>query len=375
LKLYEYEAKEIASRYGIPVPRGKLARTPDEAYIVASELGSTVIKAQVLVGGRGLAGGVKIAQTPWEAREAAFKLLESSIRGVKVNIVLVEEKICVSRELYLSLTIDRAMRKPVFLVSEMGGVEIEDLARNYPGKVHRIHVDPEVGYSDYMSRIALSALNLPWSSLSELSSIMKSMYRIMVEYDAELVEFNPLAYSCEGKLIALDAKIIIDDNSLPRHPDLQELYGRELTSYEKKARELGFSYVELDGDIGVISNGAGLTMATMDSILFYGGKPANFLDIGGGASRERVREAVKLMLNHPRTRVLLVNIFGGITRCDEVALGIIEALKEVSQVKPIVVRMLGTNEEEGRRILLEQGISVFVEMDDAVKTAVNLTLK
>jgi succinyl-CoA synthetase beta subunit len=375
LKLYEYEAKEIASRYGIPVPRGKLARTPDEAYIVASELGSTVIKAQVLVGGRGLAGGVKIAQTPWEAREAAFKLLESSIRGVKVNIVLVEEKICVSRELYLSLTIDRAMRKPVFLVSEMGGVEIEDLARKYPGKVHRIHVDPEVGYSDYMSRIALSALNLPWSSLSELSSIMKSMYRIMVEYDAELVEFNPLAYSCEGKLIALDAKIIIDDNSLPRHPDLQELYGRELTSYEKKARELGFSYVELDGDIGVISNGAGLTMATMDSILFYGGKPANFLDIGGGASRERVREAVKLMLNHPRTRVLLVNIFGGITRCDEVALGIIEALKEVSQVKPIVVRMLGTNEEEGRRILLEQGISAFVEMDDAVKTAVNLTLK
>jgi succinyl-CoA synthetase beta subunit len=375
LKLYEYEAKEIASRYGIPVPRGKLARTPDEAYIVASELGSTVIKAQVLVGGRGLAGGVKIAQTPWEAREAAFKLLESSIRGVKVNIVLVEEKICVSRELYLSLTIDRAMRKPVFLVSEMGGVEIEDLARKYPGKVHRIHVDPEVGYSDYMSRIALSALNLPWSSLSELSSIMKSMYRIMVEYDAELVEFNPLAYSCESKLIALDAKIIIDDNSLPRHPDLQELYGRELTSYEKKARELGFSYVELDGDIGVISNGAGLTMATMDSILFYGGKPANFLDIGGGASRERVREAVKLMLNHPRTRVLLVNIFGGITRCDEVALGIIEALKEVSQVKPIVVRMLGTNEEEGRRILLEQGISVFVEMDDAVKTAMNLTLK
>ena len=375
MKLYEYEAKEIASRYGIPVPRGKLARTPDEAYIVASELGSTVIKAQVLVGGRGLAGGVKIAQTPWEAREAAFKLLESSIRGVKVNIVLVEEKICVSRELYLSLTIDRAMRKPVFLVSEMGGVEIEDLARKYPGKVHRIHVDPEVGYSDYMSRIALSALNLPWSSLSELSSIMKSMYRIMVEYDTELVEFNPLAYSCEGKLIALDAKIIIDDNSLSRHPDLQELYGRELTSYEKKARELGFSYVELDGDIGVISNVAGLTMATMDSILFYGGKPANFLDIGGGASRERVREAVKLMLNHPRTRVLLVNIFGGITRCDEVALGIIEALKEVSQVKPIVVRMLGTNEEEGRRILLEQGISVFVEMDDAVKTAVNLTLK
>lgn len=373
MKLYEYEAKEIASKYGIPVPKGRVAKSPDEAYVIASELGPSVVKAQVLVGGRGLAGGVKIALTPEEAREIAFRLLGSSIRGVVVNTVLVEERVCISRELYLSLTVDRATRKPVFLASEMGGVEIEELAKRYPGKIRRVYIDPEVGYSEYMSRLVLSSLNLPWSNIGELSSIMRAMYKIMLDYDAELIEFNPLAYTCNGKLIALDAKLIIDDNSLYKHPGLQEQYGRELSSYERKARELGFSYVELEGDIGVISNGAGLTMATMDSILFYGGAPANFLDIGGGASRDRVKEAVKLMLNHPRPRVLLVNIFGGITRCDEVALGIIEALNEAGRGKHIVVRMLGTNEEEGRKILMEHGISVYIEMDEAVKAVVELS--
>ncbi|MEM0246713.1 MAG: ADP-forming succinate--CoA ligase subunit beta [Desulfurococcaceae archaeon] len=370
MKLYEYEAKEIASKYGIPVPRGKIAKTPDEVAYIARELGPVVIKAQVLVGGRGLAGGVKAASTPEEAFRIASSLLSSSIRGEKVNALLVEEKVCIARELYLSLTVDRTARKPVYLVSEIGGVEIEELAKKYPEKMHRIYVDPEIGYTDYMSRDALVALNLPWSALGELSPLMKSMYRIMLDYDAELVEFNPLAYTCEGKLVALDAKIIIDDNSLYKHPELQRLHGRDLSDYEKKAKDLGFSYVELDGDIGVISNGAGLTMATMDSILYYGGKPANFLDIGGGASRDRVKEAVKLMLTHPRSKVLLINIFGGITRCDEVAAGIVEALREVGVSKPIVVRMLGTNEEEGRRILREHGIDAYFEMDDAVKAVV-----
>ncbi|MEM0000058.1 MAG: ADP-forming succinate--CoA ligase subunit beta [Desulfurococcaceae archaeon] len=370
MKLYEYEAKEIASKYGIPVPRGKIAKTPDEVAYIARELGPVVIKAQVLVGGRGLAGGVKAASTPEEAFRIASSLLSSTIRGEKVNALLVEEKVCIARELYLSLTVDRTARKPVYLVSEIGGVEIEELAKKYPEKMHRIYVDPEIGYTDYMSRDALVALNLPWSALGELSPLMKSMYRIMLDYDAELVEFNPLAYTCEGKLVALDAKIIIDDNSLYKHPELQRLHGRDLSDYEKKAKDLGFSYVELDGDIGVISNGAGLTMATMDSILYYGGKPANFLDIGGGASRDRVKEAVKLMLTHPRSKVLLINIFGGITRCDEVAAGIVEALREVGVSKPIVVRMLGTNEEEGRRILREHGIDAYFEMDDAVKAVV-----
>jgi len=371
LKLYEYEAKNIAKQYGVPVPRGRVAFTPTEARQVASEIGGeVVVKAQVLVGGRGLAGGVKFASSPEEAAEVASRLLSSEIRGVKVSAVLVEEKICISRELYLSLTIDRAARKPVFLVSEMGGVEIEDLARRYPGKIKRIYIDTEVGYTSYMARIALTALNLPLSLIGDLDSLLKSMYRIMVEYDAELVEFNPLVLTCDGRVVAVDAKIIVDDNSLQRHPELQKLHGREYLDFEKRAKELGFSYVELDGDIGVISNGAGLTMATMDSILYYGGRPANFLDIGGGATRDRVKEAVKLMLQHPRSRVLLVNIFGGITRCDEVALGIVDALGEVGELKPIIVRMLGTNEEEGRRILREHNIDSYVEMDEAVKAAV-----
>jgi len=372
MKLYEYESKDIARHYGIPVPRGYVVSSPSEARKAASELGAVVLKAQVLVGGRGLAGGVKLAENPDEAYIVAEKLLSTTIRGEKVEKLLVEEKVCISRELYLSLTIDRAARRPVYLVSEMGGVEIEELAKKYPDKIHRVYVDPSIGYTDYMAREALQVLRLPWTLLQDLTQIMRAMYSIMLDYEAELVEFNPLALTCENRLVALDAKIIIDDNSLFRHSELQKLYGRDLAEYERKARELGFNYVELDGDIGVISNGAGLTMATMDSILYYGGRPANFLDIGGGARRESVKEAVKLMLTHPRTRVLLINIFGGITRCDEVAMGVVEALREVGVAKPIIVRMLGTNEEEGRRILREHGIEVYSEMDDAVKMAVEL---
>ncbi|MEM4578759.1 MAG: succinate--CoA ligase subunit beta, partial [Thermosphaera sp.] len=206
---------------------------------------------------------------------------------------------------------------------------------------------------------------------ASVDKILSAMYKIMADYSAELVEFNPLALTCDGKLVALDAKIIVDDNSLFKHPELQPLFGRGLSSFERKAKELEFNYVELDGDIGVISNGAGLTMATMDAILYYGGRPANFLDIGGGAGRDRVKEAVKLLLSHPKVKVLLVNIFGGITRCDEVARGIVDALAETGVSKTIVVRMLGTNEEEGRKILAEKGITAYSEMDEAVSKAVS----
>jgi succinyl-CoA synthetase beta subunit len=372
VKLYEFESKEIAARYGIPTPRGRVVTNPQEASRVARELGPVVLKAQVLVGGRGLAGGVKIAEKPEEAYSIAERLFSSSIRGEKVEKLLVEEKVGISRELYLSLTVDRATRRPVYLVSEMGGIEIEELAKKHPEKIHKIYVDPGVGYTDYMAREVLQALKLTWTFLQDIVNITRAMYRIMTDYDAELVEFNPLALTSDNRLVALDAKIIIDDNSLYRHPELQKLRGRELSEYEKRARELEFSYVELDGDIGVICNGAGLTMATMDSILYYGGRPANFLDIGGGARSERIKEAVRLMLMHPRSRVLLINVFGGITRCDEVAMGIIEAIREVGARKPMIVRMLGTNEEEGRRILRERGIEVYNEMDDAVKAAVEL---
>jgi succinyl-CoA synthetase beta subunit len=372
MKLYEFESKEIVARYGIPVPRGRVIDKPEEALQVAKELGAVVLKAQVLIGGRGLAGGIKFANTPEEARDIAIELLSKSIRGEKVNKLLVEEKVCMAKELYLSLTIDRAVRKPVYIVSEMGGVEIEELAKKYPEKVYKLYVDPAIGFTEYIARNALKFLNIPWNYIQDLINIMNAMCKIMMDYDAELVEFNPLALTCDGRLIALDVKIIIDDNSLYKHSALQKLYGRDLSEYEKKAKDLGFSYVELDGDIGVVCNGAGLTMATMDSILYYGGKPANFLDLGGGAQSERIKEAVKLMLAHPKVKVLLINIFGGITRCDEVAMGIVKAVKEIDISKPIVVRMLGTNEEEGKRILIEHGIQVFSEMDDAVKKAIEI---
>jgi succinyl-CoA synthetase beta subunit len=372
MKLYEFESKEIVARYGIPVPRGRVVDKPEEALQVAKELGVVVLKAQVLVGGRGLAGGIKFANTPEEARDVAIELLSKSIRGEKVNKLLVEEKVCIAKELYLSLTIDRAARKPVYIVSEMGGVEIEELAKKHPEKVYKLYVDPAIGFTEYIARNALKFLNIPWNYIQDLINIMNAMYKIMMDYDAELVEFNPLALTCDGRLVALDVKIIIDDNSLYRHPELQKLSGRDLSEYEKKAKDLGFSYVELDGDIGVICNGAGLTMATMDSILYYGDKPANFLDLGGGAQSERIKEAVKLILTHPKVKVLLINIFGGITRCDEVAMGIVKAVKETGISKPIVIRMLGTNEEEGKRILVEHGIQVFSEMDDAVKKAIEI---
>ncbi|MEM1675671.1 MAG: ADP-forming succinate--CoA ligase subunit beta [Desulfurococcaceae archaeon] len=373
MKLYEYEAKNIVKQYGIPIPKGELADNPDKVREIAHSFkGSVVIKSQVLVGGRGLAGGIKSADNPDEAYDIALKLLGSSIRGEVVKQVLVEEKICFEKEYYLSLTVDRSARTLVYLASQLGGVEIEELVRKHPDKLLKISIDPLIGYKSHYSRIVAMFLNIPRDYWNQIDSIMKSMYNIMIDYDAELVEFNPLAWKCDGGLIALDAKIIVDDNSLYKHPDLLQKYGRELGLYEKKARELGFSYVELDGDIGVIANGAGLTMATMDTILLYGGKPANFLDVGGGASRDRVREAVKLLLTHPHVKVLLINIFGGITRCDEVAHGIVEAYNEVKTNIPLVIRLLGTNEEEGRRILADYGFNVYSEIDDAVKKAIEL---
>jgi len=373
LKLFEYEAKLIAREYGIPVPSGEVADTPEKAREIAAKMGKpVVVKAQVLVGRRGLAGGVRVASDPDEAYAVVKNMLGSSIRGEVVGAVLIEEKVCFEREYYLSLTVDRARRSLVYLVSPLGGVEVEELVKKHPDKLLKLYVDPLIGYTHYYAREAGSFLGVPREYWNQLDSIMSAMYRIMVDYDAELVEFNPLAWKCEGGFIALDAKIIVDDNSLYRHRDLLEKYGRDLGVYERVAKKLGFSYVELDGNIGVIANGAGLTMATMDTLLLYGGKPANFLDIGGGATRDRVKEAVKLLLQHPRVKVLLINIFGGITRCDEVALGIIEAVKEAGVAKPIVIRLLGTNEEEGRRILAEHGFSVYSEVDDAIAKAVEL---
>lgn len=372
MKLYEFEAKKIVRDYGIPVPDGMLARNIDEAVEAAKKIGvPVVLKSQVLVGRRGLAGGIRIAETLEEVAREAENLFNTRIRGEEVKYLLIEEKIDFERELYLSITIDRTARKYVFLASPLGGIEIEELVKQHPDKLLKLYIDPATGYSPYMSRTAAKFLELPKDMWKNLHNIMNSMYKLMRELDAELVEFNPLAVT-RKELIALDSKIRIDDNSLYRHPELQDKALRELSLKEQIAKKYGFSYVELDGNIGIICNGAGLTMATMDLVAYYGGKPANFLDIGGGATRERVKEAAKLILTHERVKVVLINIFGGITRCDEVARGVIEAVEETGAHKPIVVRMLGTNEEEGRRILEEYGYKVFSEADEAVKKAVEL---
>ncbi len=372
MKLYEFEAKKIVRDYGIPVPDGMLARNIDEAVGAAKKIGvPVVLKSQVLVGRRGLAGGIRIAETLEDVAIEAENLFNTKIRGEEVKYLLIEKKIDFERELYLSLAIDRTARKYVFLASPLGGVEIEELVKQHPDKLLKLYIDPATGYSPYMSRTATKFLELPKEMWKNLHNIMNSMYKLMRELDAELVEFNPLAVTRKG-LIALDAKIRIDDNSLYRHPELQDKALRELSLKEQIAKKYGFSYVELDGNIGIICNGAGLTMATMDLVAYYGGKPANFLDIGGGATRERVKEAAKLILTHERVKVVLINIFGGITRCDEVARGVIEAVGETRAHKPIVVRMLGTNEEEGRRILGEYGYKVFSEADEAVKKVVEL---
>ncbi len=372
MKLYEFEAKKIVRDYGIPVPDGMLARNIDEAVGAAKKIGvPVVLKSQVLVGRRGLAGGIRIAETLEDVAREAENLFNTKIRGEEVKYLLIEKKIDFERELYLSLAIDRTARKYVFLASPLGGVEIEELVKQHPDKLLKLYIDSATGYSPYMSRTAAKFLELPKEMWKNLHNIMNSMYKLMRELDAELVEFNPLAVTRKG-LIALDAKIRIDDNSLYRHPELQDKALRELSLKEQIAKKYGFSYVELDGNIGIICNGAGLTMATMDLVAYYGGKPANFLDIGGGATRERVKEAAKLILTHERVKVVLINIFGGITRCDEVARGVIEAVGETRAHKPIVVRMLGTNEEEGRRILEEYGYKVFSEADEAVKKAVEL---
>ncbi|HDI74575.1 MAG: ADP-forming succinate--CoA ligase subunit beta [Thermoprotei archaeon] len=372
MKLYEYQAREIYMKYGIPVPKGEVASSPQEVRRIAEKLGSpVVIKAQILVAGRGKAGGILFAETPEEAEKISRNLLGKKIKGCVVKKVLVVEKVQFEKEYFLSITVDRDNRVYCFLVSRRGGVNVEELAKKHPEDLLRVNINPLVGLLDYQIRKILSFLSLTSNQKKDLYKIIKAMYEIMRKYDCELVEINPLAVTTRGDLIALDTRMIIDDNSKYRHPDIEEPE-EEYTEYEKIAKEKGFSYVELDGDIGVIGNGAGLTMATMDLVFHYGGRPANFLDIGGGAKAERVKEAVKVLLQHPRVKVILVNILGGITRCDEVAKGIVAAVKEASVEKPIFVRMMGTNEEEGKRILRSAGINVYESMEEAALAAVKV---
>ena len=376
VKLLEYQAKEFFRKYDIPVPKSRVASTPDEARKIAEALGPVAIKAQLPVGGRGKAGGIKFADTPGEAAEIAGTILGSQLKGIEVKKVLVEEKLSIVDELYLGVTVDRKNGSYVVLASAEGGVDIEEVAAKTPEKIVRHPVDPSQGLRIYHCRWIAKKLGFKGREMNDLASLIGKLYRVAHESDAELTEINPLALTAEG-FVAADARLNVDDNALFRHPELAELSWEtdlsELTEREREARGLGLTYVELDGDIGIIGNGAGLTMATLDTVTLHGGKPANFLDLGGGASPERIEAAVSFVIQDPRVEAVFVNILGGITRCDDTARGIIDARERLGVDKPFVVRMVGTNEEEGRRMLREEGIVSHDTMEDAAEAVVAAT--
>ena len=375
MKLYEYQSKRVFARYGVPVPQGDVATTPQEAREIAARLGvPVVIKAQVLVGGRGKAGGIRLAHDPAQAEEVAGQMLGMDLKGLTVKKVLVDEAADVAQELYLGVVVDRAAARPVMMASSEGGVEIEEVARRAPEKIFKAFIDPFLGLRDYQARELAYGIGLERDLVRGFVGVARGLYRAFVECDASLAEINPLAVTGDGKLVALDAKMILDDNALFRHPDLAEMRAEEEeTPAEREARRHGISYVQLEGNIGCLVNGAGLAMATMDLTKLYGGAPANFLDIGGGATAERVAAALRIILSDPKVRVVLINIFGGITRCDEVAKGILAALEEVPTEVPMVVRLVGTNEEEGRRLLAEAKMVTAATLEEAAQKAVELS--
>jgi len=374
MKLFEFEAKEILRKYGILTPKGKMVSRPAEAEAAASEIGGPVaLKSQVLVSGRGKSGGILFASDPEGAREAAIKLFHSTIKGLSVNNILVEQRIDITDEYYVSVTIDRQAKKYVVMASTSGGVDIEEVARKTPDKIARQHVEPIAGFSrDKALDMASSLPSIGRNDALKLGSIIHTLYSVAMDYDAELVEINPLVKTASPELMAADARIIIDDNALFRHPEFAgtEVSRIEASPAEIEARKQGLAYVDLDGEIGIIGNGAGLVMSTLDVVQLFGGRPANFLDIGGGAGPESIRKALAIITAKPQVKAVFINVLGGVTRCDLVAQGIVAALNELPARKPIVVRMIGTREEEGIRILKEAGINSHSNMEDAIREVV-----
>ncbi len=372
MKLHEYQSKQIFSRYNIPIPKGKVASTADEARQIAIELGGrVVIKSQVLVGGRGKAGGIRLAKDPHEAEDIASKILAMEIKGLPVRKVLVDEAANISKEIYLGITNDRAARKPVMMASAAGGVEIEEVARTSPEKIIRAHIDPLLGLKDYQARDIAIGIDLPKQHWKLFNQIAIGLWQAYKDCDATLAEINPLVITEDSRLIALDGKMLLDDNALFRHPDLAELRDLDVEApAEVEARKYGLTFIKLDGNIGCMVNGAGLAMTTMDIIKLFGGEPANFLDIGGGAGSDKVAAAMRIILTDPNVSAILLNIFGGITRCDEVARGILVALADIKTKIPIVVRLVGTNAEEGRKLLSDARMITAETLVDAAKKAV-----
>lgn len=372
MNIHEYQAAEILSKFGIPVNAGEVATTPDEAAEIAGRFGGLVaIKAQVHTGGRGKAGGIKLARSADEARSAAAAILGMDIRGHTVNKVLVVPGVDIAQEFYLGVVLDRPRRQLVVMGSAEGGVDIEEVARERPEKIVRIQVDPFLGLHAYQAREMAFRMGISADKVGGFAAIALALYKAYVTEDATLAEINPLILTKDGAWKALDSKMSFDDNALFRHQDVEELRDMaEENATELEARRAGISFVKLDGTIGCIVNGAGLAMATMDAVKLHGGSPANFLDVGGGASAEQVAKAFSLVTADPNVRAILINIFGGITRGDVVANGIREALGKVQVNVPIVVRLSGTNAEEGRTILAEAGLQAVDTMDEAAKQVV-----
>jgi succinyl-CoA synthetase beta subunit len=377
MKLYEYEAKTILAKYKTPVPKGGLATSAAQARGIASTLTPPyAIKAQVQVAGRGKAGGILFANNPEEAEKVANKILGMEIKGIKVRSVWVEEKINVKKELYFGITTDRSSQRYVAITSSAGGMDIEEVAATMPEKITKHFIDPVFGFHVFNARNLAKSLGYGGSQMQDLTNIFYQLYTAAMDYDAELIEMNPLVETAEGKFVAADARLIIDDNALFRHSDYKERLTSEseseLSPQEVKAQKADLAYVKLDGNIGIIGNGAGLVMATLDAIQLYGGRPANFLDAGGGASPEQMATALDIVLSDPNVSVVFINILGGITRCDDVAKGILGAKQRIGFTKPIVIRLVGTNEEEGRRMLTAEGIHVLNSMEEAAAEAVQV---
>ena len=373
MKVHEYQAKALLDRYGIPLPRGKVASTPTAAKEIAAEIGGKVmIKAQVYAGGRGKAGGIKGADNPLDAEREAGRLIgsrlvthQTGVAGVPVSRVLVEEASEVSRELYLSLLIDSASRFPVMMASEAGGMDIEEVAQSAPEKIIRCYIDPAIGFQPFQGRKLAYGMSLDGGQVGEATRLMTSLYRLFVDNDCSLAEINPLGVTPEGRLLALDAKLNFDDNALYRHKDLQELQDEEQEEpLEVQAREWGINnYVKMDGDIGCMVNGAGLAMAVNDLIQHCGGKAANFLDIGTLNNTDRVVNAFRMFVADPGVKAVLVNIFGGMARVDVIATGIVEAYRQMDIPFPVVIRLAGTNLKEGQRILADSQLDLIEAAD------------
>ncbi len=375
MNIHEYQAKEIFRAAGIPVPEGGVATTPAEARDLAARYGGrVVVKAQVHAGGRGKAGGVKLAEGPAEAEEKAREILALEIKGLPVRKVLVTPALEIWHEYYLGVVIDRAAGKPLVMASREGGIDIEEVARTNPEAIYKTHFVPSNGLYEFQAREIAFAIEPEPALARQIAAILVKLCRAFVSCDASLAEINPLIRTPEGKVIAIDAKVNLDDNGLFLHPDLETLRDRSAeTAHEGAAREMGLSYIKLDGQIGCVVNGAGLAMATMDLVKHFGGNPANFLDIGGSSSPDKVITAIRIITSDKNVRAILFNIFGGITRCDDVASGLVRALEATKIKLPIVARLTGTNEDQAREILRAvQGLTTAPTMDEAVQRAVEL---